>query len=67
MYNLVLQYIRKMGKRKKEDDPILRKKKKKKNSVTITIAVDGKEIVFPMKLKLEGELFENFKKRCRFD
>ena len=51
-----------MGKRKKEDDPILRKKKQKKNSVTIIIAVDGKETVFPMKLKLEVESFENFKK-----
>ena len=38
------------------------KKKKKKNSVTIMIAVDGKETVFPMKLKLGGESFENFKK-----
>ena len=30
----------------------------KKKSVTITISVDGKRILFPVKLKLEGELFE---------
>ena len=49
-----------MGERKKEDNPILRKKKQTKNSITIITAVDGKEAVFPMKLKLEGESFENF-------
>ena len=30
----------------------------KQNSATIMISVDGKETVFPMKLKLQGESFE---------
>ena len=31
---------------------------RKTNSATIMISVDGKETVFPMKLKLQGESFE---------
>ena len=60
-YNFIL----KMSK-KKEDDTFLRKKKqKKKNSATRMISVDRKGTVFPMKLKLQGELLEtiNLKKR----
>ena len=48
-----------MGKRKKEDDTSLRKKTEaKQNSVTITMSVDEKRTVFPVKLKLEAESFE---------
>lgn len=32
--------------------------KKNQNSVTIIISVVGKGTVFPVKLKLEGEMFE---------
>ena len=48
-----------MSKREKENDNFLSKKTgEKQNSATIMIAVDGKEIVFPDKLKLQGESFE---------
>ena len=49
-----------MSKRKKkEKETFLRKKtEEKQNSVTIMTSVDGKEVVFPVKLKLEGESFE---------
>ena len=48
-----------MGKRKKEDDTVLRNKsEEKQNSVIIMISADGKGTVSPLKLKLEGELFE---------
>ena len=59
LYTLVLQFILKMGKRKEEDDILLWKKKQKRtNSATIMISVDGKETIFPVKLKLQGEKFE---------
>ena len=59
LYTLVLQFILKMGKRKEEDDTLLWKKKQKRtNSATIMISVDGKETIFPVKLKLQGEKFE---------
>ena len=56
-YTLVLQFHKKMGKRKKKDDTFGSKKKKKKteekqNSATIMISADGKGTVFPVKLKL---------------
>ena len=47
-----------MGKRKKEDYTFLRNKTKEKNSTTIIISVDGKRTVFPVKLKLQRDLFE---------
>ena len=49
---LVLQCYLKNGQRKK------RKTEEKQNSFTIMISVDRKETDFPVKLKLEGELFE---------
>ena len=47
-----------MGKRIKEDDTFLMKKKQKKKNFTIIIFIDGKGAVFPVKLKLQGELFK---------
>ena len=48
-----------MEERKKKDVTFLRKKKKwKGNGVTILISADGEGIFFPVKLKLEWELFE---------
>ena len=49
-----------MGQRKKkEEHTLLRKKaREKQNSVTIMISAERKGTVFPVKLKLEGELFE---------
>ena len=35
-----------------------KQKKKQQKSVTIKISVDGKRTAFPVKLKLDGELFE---------
>ena len=44
------------GRIKKKDDKILRKiTEEKQICVTITIFLGGKETVFPVKLKLEGE------------
>ena len=41
-----------------------KKTKQKQNSATIMISVDGNGLVFPMKLKLQGELFEKkYKKK----
>ena len=52
-------FIKTMGKRKKEDDTFLQKKtEEKQNSATIMIYVDGIGTVFPVKLKLEEESFE---------
>ena len=50
--------LKKMGKRKKEDYTFLRNKTEEKNSTTIIISVDGKRTVFPVKLKLQRDLFE---------
>ena len=48
-----------MGKRKEEDDHFLRKKtEEKQNSATIMIYIDEKRTVFLVKLKLQGESFE---------
>ena len=48
-----------MGKREIADDDFLRTKtKEKQNSADIMMSVDGKGTVFPVKLKLQGELFE---------
>ena len=60
-YTLVLQFSSKNGqKKKKKDDTFLRKKNRTKilSIATIMISVDGKGTVFPMKLKLQGELFD---------
>ena len=35
-----------------------KKTEKKQNSATIIISIDGKWTAFPVKLKLQGELFE---------
>ena len=51
--------IKTICKRKKEDDTFLRRKtEQKQNSVTIMMSVDEKGRAFPVKLKLEEELFE---------
>ena len=48
-----------MGKGKKENDTFLKKKvEERQNSATTMISVDGKGTIFPMKLKLHGESFE---------
>ena len=46
-----------MGTRKKMI-PFWEKKEQNLNSATIMISVDGKGTVFPVKLKLQWELFE---------
>ena len=52
-------FIKNMGKRKKQDDTFLRKKtEKQQNSATIMTSVDGKGTVFTVKLELKGESFE---------
>ena len=40
-----------------------KKNRRKKNSATRMISVDRKGTVFPMKLKLQGELLEKILKR----
>ena len=52
-------FLIKIGKTKKEDDTFPRKKaEEKQNSTTIMISADGIGTAFPVKLKLQGELFE---------
>ena len=58
-YNIIKE---KVGKRKNKMRHRWEKKKKKKSNVIITISVDGKDAVFPINVKLEGELFGTFKK-----
>ena len=51
--------FKKMSKRKKKDDSFLRKQNKKNQNIVITmISVVGKGTLSPVKLKLEGEIFE---------
>ena len=53
-----------MGKRKKENDAFLKKEaEERQNSAIIMISIDAKGTVFPIMLKLQGELFE---KICTF-
>ena len=48
-----------MGKGKKENDTFLKKKvEEQQNSATTMISGDGKGTIFPMKLNLHGESFE---------
>ena len=47
-----------MGKKKEEDTFLRKKAEEKHNIATIMISVDGKRIVFPVKLKLQGKSFE---------
>ena len=52
-------FIQKLGKEKKQNDTFLKKKaEEQQNSATTMISVDGKGTIFPMKLKLHGESFE---------
>ena len=63
----VLQFYLKNGQKKKENDNFLKKKaEEKQNSATTITSVDGKEIVFPMQLKLQGESFEKHIKKENF-
>ena len=58
-YFLFYNFIKKMGKGKKENDTFLKKKvEEQQNSATAMISVDGKGTIFPMKLNLHGESFE---------
>ena len=57
-YNIIKE---KMGKRKNKMRHRWGKKKEKGN-VIITTSVDGKDAIFAINVKLEGELFGNFKK-----
>ena len=53
--------LKQCEKEKDKNDTFLRKKKtekKQQKSVKIKISVDGKRTAFPVKLKLDGELFE---------
>ena len=50
--------IKTMRKRKKENDTFLRKRSEEKNSFNIITSVDGKERLFPVKLRLEEESFQ---------
>ena len=55
---MILQFYSKNG-QKKEDDTSLRKKiEEQQNIATIMISVAEKGTVFPMKLKLQGEIFD---------
>ena len=56
-YTLVL-HCKKWAQEKKWYIPFWEKKEQNLNSATIMISVDGKGTVFPVKLKLQGELFE---------
>ena len=59
IYTLVLQFHLKNGQKKKKMIPFwVKKLEEKQNSATIMIFVDGKGTVFPVKLKLQGELLE---------
>ena len=59
IYEILLNVIKTIGKRKKEDGTFLRRKtEQKQNSITIMMSVDEKGRAFPVKLKLEEELFE---------
>ena len=62
---LFYNFILKMSKKKKMIPFWEMKNRRKKNSATRMISVDRKGTVFPMKLKLQGELLEkvNLKKR----
>ena len=52
-------FINKIGKNKEDVITFWGKKaEEKQNSTTIMISVDGKETIFPVKLKLQGESFE---------
>ena len=55
---LVLQFYKKNKQKKKIDTSLGKKTEQKQNSATIMISVDGKGIVFSVKLKLQGEMFE---------
>ena len=57
-YNIIKE---KMGKRKNKMRYRWAKKKEKGN-VIITTSVDGKDAIFAINVKLEGELFGNLKK-----
>ena len=54
-YSLVLHICLKNGQKKEEK---VKKQKKKRDSATIMIPVDGKGAGFLVKLKLQGESFE---------
>ena len=56
-----------MGKERKQNDTFLKKKaEEQQNSATTMISVDGKGTIFPMKLKLHGELFEEKYNKSEF-
>ena len=51
-------YFKNGQKKRRRWYPSVEKKQKRTNSATIMISVDGKETIFPVKLKLQGEKFE---------
>ena len=61
MHFSFILFLKQCAKEKDKNDTFLReknRKKKQQKSVTIKISVDGKRTAFPVKLKLDGELFE---------
>ena len=54
---LVLQFYKK-NRQKKKNASLRKKTEQNQSSATIMMSVDGKEIVFPVKLKLQWEMFE---------
>ena len=57
-YTLVLQFYQKNEQKEKRRWYLSEEKNRKKIRSIIMISVDGKGTVFPVKLKLQGELFE---------
>ena len=56
-----------MGKVKKENDTFLKKKaEEQQNSATTMISVERQGTIFPMKLKLHGESFEETYNKSKF-
>ena len=58
LYTFVLQFYLENWQKKKMITFWEKKAEQKQNSAIRTISVDGKETVFPVKLKLQGELFK---------
>ena len=58
LYTFVLQFYLENWQKKKMITFWEKKTEQKQNSATRMIYVDGKEKDFPVKLKLQGELFE---------
>ena len=64
---MVLQFYKENRQKKKYDTSLIKKTEQKQNSATIMISVDGKGIVFPVKLKLHrGNVWIKILKKRNF-